>query len=192
MDLRHTLRRVLLANELGNHATAAYRFSDPDGPAGRSGYSFGICQFDLRHNPRAAAILREAGFLEREIRLLKDQTCTAAELAQFNARLQARLDVVDRADEEEFDAILRHTLQVTASADLHLAGEDVLIHLADYHNQFHLSFDGKAVRHFKPFSRPITAVDIYDYKLATAWGQKRPDDVTRRYNNALRICREAA
>jgi light-regulated signal transduction histidine kinase (bacteriophytochrome) len=62
----------------------------------------------------------------------------------------------------------------------------------DDHNQFHLSFDGKAVRHFKPFSRPITAVDIYDYKLATAWGQKRPDDVTRRYNNALRICREAA
>lgn len=192
MDLRQTLRRVLFANELGNHAMAAYCFSDPDGPAGRSGYSFGLCQFDLRHNPRAAAILREAGFLEREIRLLKDQTCTAAELAQFNAKLQAHPKPIIQADDEEIDAILRHTLQVTASADLHLAGEDVLIHLADYHNQFHLSFDGKAVRHFKPFGRPITATDIYDYKLATAWGKKRPDDVTRRYNNTVRICREAA
>jgi hypothetical protein len=192
MDLRDTIRRVLLVNELGNYALAAYRFSDPDGPAGRSGYSFGICQFDLRHNPGAAAILREADFLEPEIARLKEQTCTTAELARLNAKLEARAGVIDRADTDEFDAILRHTLQVTANAGLHLSGEETLVHLADYHNQYHLDFGGKAVKHFQPFGRPICPADILDYKLDTAWGKKRPDDVHRRFNNIERICRDSA
>jgi hypothetical protein len=194
MDLRDTIRRVLLVNELDSHAPAAYRFSDPDGPKGRSGYSFGICQFDLRHNPGAAGILREAGFDEGEIAALKTQTITSGSPrhGQLNARLKAASAVVDRADLEEFDDIARHTLQVIENGRIPLADEEAFVHLADYHNQYHLDFGGKAVKFLSRLGRPVTAADVLEYKLATAWGQKRPDDVRRRYDNIVRICGEAS
>lgn len=190
MDLRDTIRRVLLANELDSHITAAYRFSDPDGREGRSGYSFGICQFDLRHNRYAYGALVECGFTPAEIDSLVKQTCDAAELKRLNAKLLAAAVTVNRLDAEEFDEIIRHTLQVIANGGLALADEEALIHLADYHNQFHLDFGGKAVTSLKRLGRPVTAADILEYKLATAWGQKRPDDVRRRFDNIVRICRE--
>lgn len=189
MDSLDTLRRILIANELGGHTGLAYRFSDPDGPL-RSGYSFGVCQFDLRHNFHAGAILEACGFTLEEIDDLVVQTCDQDELSRLNAKLFASAAVVDSADAEEIGSIVSHTLRVIVNAGLHLAGEDVFFHLADYHNQFRLDYDGKAVRHFRPFGRPITAADILEYKLATAWGRKRPDDVKRRWNNIVRICTE--
>ena len=189
MDMRKIMHRILLANELGGLALAAYRFSDPDGPTGRSGYSFGVCQFDLSHNPRAAAILREIGFSEPEIRQLKAQTCTTDDLAQFSARLLAASAIVDRCNFEECDEIARHVLRVVRCTDLKLAGQEVFFHLCDYHNQFHLDYDGKAVRHFQTLGIPIIPEAVLEYKKSTAWGQKRPDDVARRFNNVRWVCR---
>lgn len=190
MDLRDTLRRVLLANELGDNAAAAYRFSDPDGREGRSGYSFGVCQFDLRHNRFAYGALIECGFTPAEVTSLQQQTCTVAELAQLNAKLLASRVTVDRLDREEFDGIVSHVRQVVTNAGLGVVDEEAFVHLCDYHNQFHLDFGGKCVRHFQRFGAPISAAAVLDYKLSTLWGQKRPDDVRRRYANIVRICRE--
>lgn len=190
MDLRDTLRRVLLANELGNNERVAYRFSDPDGVrTGKSGWSFGRCQFDLQNNPRAAACLREIGFTEPEILGLKQQAYGPAAMARFNARLLAAAAEIDRLDQEEFDGIARHVLQVTANAGLHLADEETFTHLCDYHNQYSIEFGGKCVRYLQRLGRPITPEDVRAYKLTTLWGTKRPDDVERRYNNIVRIVR---
>jgi len=191
MNLLDALRRALVANELGGHTGLAYRFSDPDGP-GRSGYSFGLCQFDLRHNRMASQALLESGFSPVQVEKLVNQTCTEEELSRYNAALgrSPGRDFVDRLDSEELVRIVIHVAQVISNAGLALAGEEVFIHLADYHNQYRLDFGGKAVRHFRPFGRTITAADVLEYKLATAWGQKRPDDVKRRWNNIVKICRE--
>jgi hypothetical protein len=191
MDLRDLLRRILLANELGGVASAAYRFSDPDGP-GRSGYSFGVCQFDLRHNRHAREGLAECGFSPFEIDVLVLQVCAVAKLPEYNAKLLAASATVDRLDDEEFDAIARHVLRVVANADLHLVNEEAFLHLCDYHNQFHLDYSGKAVQHFKRRALPVDASAILDYKLTTAWARKRADDVRRRYDNIARICQEAS
>jgi|GEM_PF-683945 len=191
MNVLDTLRRVLIANELGGHSGLAYRFSDPDGREGRSGYSFGVCQFDLAHNPaRAAGILSECGFSETEIGALKQQCVSAEALAAHNRRLVEQAAVIDRADAEEIAQIIVHVRQVVANRGLQLADNETFIHLCDYHNQFHLDFDGKFVRHFLHMNEPVDAVHMLTYKLGTAWGAKRPDDVKRRWNNVVRICRE--
>lgn len=53
---------VILLNELSGNIRAALRFSDPDGPSGRSGGSFGVCQHDTRHGKYGVTCLRECGF----------------------------------------------------------------------------------------------------------------------------------
>ncbi|WP_051361143.1 hypothetical protein [Desulfuromonas sp. TF] len=190
MNAVDTLRRILIANELGNHPGLAYHFSDPDGP-GRSGYSYGVCQFDLRHNRHAYAGLIECGFSMIEADSLMNQTCSPAELNAMNSKLLGAAAVVDRLDAAEIAAAVDHVQRMVMIEDLHLADEEAFLHLCDYHNQYRLDFGGKAATYFKSYPGQVDAEAILTFKLKqTAWGQKRPDDVKRRWNNIVKICRE--
>lgn len=191
MDIRKILAQALFENELSGNENFIYKFSDADGVrTGKSGYSFGRCQFDLSNNPAARGILDAAGFSPEEVVGLIKQEIGAETMRALNVRLQtpAVQAIIDAADNRELDAIIAHTHSVVTNAGLHLADQEVFIHLADYHNQYHINFGGKCILYLQRLRRTITSADVLDYKLTTLWGQKRPDDVARRYNNIHAIC----
>ena len=61
--LNEMLYEIIVLNELDGNLNASLRFSDPDGAlSGKSGWSFGPCQFDTQNNAAALACLRDCGF----------------------------------------------------------------------------------------------------------------------------------
>jgi len=182
MDIK-ILRDIILVNELGGNRSFIYRFSDPDGPAGRSGYSFGLCQFDIANNPEAVLCLRECGFTTDEIAGLKAQTVNAAGLA---SKLAASRAVVDRWDDKQLTECLDHPVRLCRESGI-VAGDEAMYHLADYHNQFYMSRGGKMHRYLCTLQRPVEPEDVLAFKLGLPWGKKRPDDVQRRYHNIAAI-----
>jgi hypothetical protein len=188
MDFIKTLRDVITENEVGSNADLIYCFSDPDGVrTGKSGWSFGRCQFDLQNNKSAGNILGQCGFSMSEINGLTRQVYHSQQMAIFDQRLLKNASVVDAADEAEFREIVKHVRAVLISSGVRLANAETFIHLCDYHNQLRLDYGGRCVRYMQRLDREIKAQDILDCKLTTFWGKKRPDDVQRRFNNVVRI-----
>lgn len=190
-DIRPLLAKALLQNELDGNLSAAYKFSDPDGVHnGKSGWSFGRSQFDLGVNPLARQCLSDAGFALEEVVGLIKQEVGPSTMRALNARLRHPpiMAIIDDYDERQITEIIDHVHQVVTNAGLALADIEVFVHLCDYHNQYSIEFNGKCVRWLQRLGRPITASDVLDYKLTTAWGVKRPDDVARRWNNIHCIC----
>lgn len=190
MNPQEIFHRVILANELDGSTAHAYKFSDPDGVrTGKSGWSFGICQFDINNNPRAIDCLRECSFTTDEIAGLKSQTI--ADMRPMHNKLLANCTVIDRYDDHQLGECLQWPAQLCKQSGiiLELSG---LIALADYHNQFYMSRGGKMHTWLKTLRRPVTAQEIHTFKLDLPWGKKRADDVDRRHNNIMRILKEAA
>jgi hypothetical protein len=176
-------RKIIFINELGGNKDFLYRFSDPDGRAGRSGYSFGLCQFDVSHNPEAVLCLRECEFTTDEIAGLKSQAIDAESLEW---KLAENKQVVDRWDNRQIDQSLTHPVDICIRSGIDVE-EKAMYHLADYHNQFYMSKGGKMHRFLLALQRPVTPEDILNLKLHTQWGKLRSGDVHRRYNNIVAI-----
>lgn len=187
MTILDIFRRIILLNELGGNPRAAYRFTDPDGPSGRSGWSFGLCQFDCSHNPTAIICLREIGFTTDEIERIRRQTLQP--MAPLNERLYAAREIIDRYDEQQLSECLQHPSRLCTESGIRL-DDSGLLACADYHNQFYMSRGGKLHTHLRGIKRPVTAEDIRGFKLTLPWGQKRPDDVARRHENIIRAMKE--
>lgn len=183
------LREILLANELGGDIRLALCFSDPDGVrTGKSGYSFGVCQFDLQNNPDAKECLKACNFSDQEIASLIEQACNKFEFQRLNEWLALHAEIIGRWDGKHIAKTVRYVDEVTTR--FRLEGPEAFLHLCDYHNQFFLSRNGKCDRHLQRLNRVITPQDILDFKLTTLWGRKRPDDVKRRFDNVARIVKE--
>lgn len=176
------LGRALLANELGGQLAAAYRFSDA---GGKSGVSFGRCQWDLNNNPAAAAILKECGFTQLEIAALESKQLVNK--TGLNAKLMAAKDIVDKYDQREIGAAVDWVRNCCEDAHVEINSDEAFVHLCDYHNQFYLNPHGKCMQHLIKLARPVSAEDILAYKKTTTWGKSRPDDIWRRWNNIHRI-----
>lgn len=185
MDALQALRLAIVKNEIDDNLAFAYRFSDPDGiRTGKSGYSFGRCQFDIANNPSAVTCLRECSFTDADIARLKEQTGSIDDL---NAKLRANAAIVDRWDDAHIRGSLEWVRDIARRRKFSYADDEALVHVADYHNQFGMHLHGKAAAYFVSLGRPVTAEDVKTYKLGTLWGRKRPDDVRRRYNNIAKI-----
>ncbi len=185
LDYQHiatALGRALLANELGGQLAAAYRFSDA---GGKSGVSFGRCQWDLNNNPAAANILKEAGFSQLEIAALESKQLTNK--ATLNAKLMAAKDIVDKYDQREISAAVDWVRNCCEDAKIELISDEAMVHLCDYHNQFYLNPHGQCMQHLIELGRPISAEDVLAFKKTTKWGRERPDDVWRRWTNIHKI-----
>lgn len=189
--IRKILAQAFLENELGGNLAYIYKFSDPDGVrSGKSGWSFGRCQFDLQNNPMAGQCLADAGFTPQEIAGLIKQDLGPITMTALSKRLRDPevRDVIDIYDTRQLDGAIAHTGSVLANARLSIADDETFIHLADYHNQYSIEYGGKCVRYLQRLGRLVTSADVLDYKLTTAWGIKRPDDVARRWNNIHCLC----
>lgn len=180
-------RKALLINEVENNLDFLYRFTDPDGiKTGKSGYSFGLVQFDVLNNSTAIACLKDCGFSPAEIERVKSQT---TDIKDLNTKLKAHAAVVDKYDNAQIVECVTHVTAVSAKRGFVFADEEAFVHAADYHNQFYMNENGKMAGFLASLKRPVTAEDIRDFKLSLPWGQKRPDDVKRRYNNIVKLMR---
>ena len=184
MNLRKAVEEALFLNELDGNPNAIYRFSDA---GGKSGLSFGRCQYDVENNATAVKCLQECGFTASEIAALKNKH---ADLAVLNAKLKAAADVVDRYDAIQVSECLNHVMTVARTRGFSYADDLAIVMAADYHNQFYMSTSGKMAMHLAGVGRAVTAEDIHKFKLTLPWGKKRLDDVERRYRNVLKVCNQ--
>jgi hypothetical protein len=186
-------RLVELANELENNPRAATRFSDPDGVhSGKSGWSFGECQFDLQNNPVAATCLRACGFTAEEIAGLKAQTIDAKAL---EPKLKASAAIIQKFDRIQFSFCVTRTQAILSRRNITPADDTALLAVADYANQYYLSDidkPGYLVHHLLGLGRAFTALDVLNFKLDhTPYGKKHPGDCRRRYDNLVRVMGQA-
>lgn len=178
-------RRIIIANELSGNFKVVYRFSDPDGVrSGKSGWSFGVCQFDINNNPYALLALRDCNFTTDQVAALRAQTMQ--NMAPMHARLLANSAVIDRYDNAQLEECLVHASRLLTDSRLQYDDGGIMA-CADYHNQMNMSRGGKLHSHLQHLGRPVTAEAVRDFKLTLPWGKKRPDDVERRHNNIVRI-----
>lgn len=188
--------KILVANELGNDLSLILKFSDPDGiRTGKSGYSFGVSQFDLKNNSLSIQCLQECGFTQLEIQELVNQpSISDTHMIHYTSKLEQASEIVERYDHKHMSESLDHVGNLCNTlSGIHLQDMETFYHIADYHNQFHFTKDGKLHTHLKEQKGEITPTTILNFKLnKTEWGQKRPDDVMRRYNNIAAICRGKA
>lgn len=184
-SIQQLLARAIIMNEIENNLAFAYKFSDPDGlRTGKSGYSFGRCQFDILNNGRAIQCLQECGFTPDDLQRLKRQDGAIDDL---NAKLKARAATVDQYDFSEITHVCDWVKCITQARGISFASDEAFVHACDYHNQFGMQANGKAITRLAALKRPVKPEDIRLYKLTTIWGKKRPDDVLRRYNNIVKI-----
>jgi len=182
MTILEATRKALFANELDSNPNYLYRFSDPDGiRTGKSGYSFGLVQYDIMNNPVAEKCLKECGFTAQEIDRLKKQN--TASVRDLEKKLRANSHIVDRYDNMQVAECVNHVRKHSDRLGVLFDSDEAFVHLADYHNQFYLSPNGKCMNFIAGLRHSVRPEDIKHFKLSLPWGQKRPDDVLRRYNN---------
>lgn len=180
---------AILLNELDGNRKAAYRFSDPDGVlSGKSGWSFGVCQYDINNNPSAILALREMEFTTDQIKALKAQT--VKNMTMMNALLIQNTAIVDKWDAKQLDECLTVPMNLCASSGIVFDNDEARVHVADYHNQLYMSKGGKLHNFLMNMRAPIVPEMILAFKMKLPWGLKRPDDVHRRYNNIQKLFQE--
>lgn len=188
MTLIEKFRLIIIANELGGDLSHVLSFSDPDGVrSGKSGWSFGICQFDLNNNPLASTCLGECGFTIEEIAALKEQTI---DVKPLETKLRAAAGVIARYDEMQLSGCLSRAQSICELFRLSAEDDAAILAVADYDNQYHFAprnKDGFLLRELILLGRPFTVRDILHFKLEhTKWGRSNPGDCMRRFNNTIK------
>lgn len=185
-------REIIIRNELGADLDEALCFSDPDGVrSGKSGWSFGACQFDTRNNDYAIACLRDCGFTDHEIKGIVNQT---VDVAPLNKRLQANAGTIIEYDNRQLALCLRAAEKFVARYEIPLADTAALLSLADTVNQYGSLGAGSAAR-LLAVAKPITAGDILAMKLEWKYAKSGPRqyaDTVRRHDNIMAVMAEAA
>jgi len=183
--MRDLFYKVILLNEIGGKTEYIYKFSDPDGiQTGKSGWSFGLVQYDVNNNANAIHALRDIGFTTDEISGIKDQTI---DILPMNDKLLLNKEAVDRWDQVQLSECLSIADSLSEESGCMFIDPYVILHVADYHNQFGMSRGGKMFSFLRDKKDMVRAEDIKDFKLKLIWGIKRPDDVIRRYNNIVKV-----
>jgi len=180
--------KLIFLNELGGNPRLAYEFTDPDGErTGKSGWSFAPCQYDVQNNPNALLCLAECGLTDAEIQGLVNQDIDPKPLA---AKLKTNKDVVDRWSAKQLSYCLQKALDFDVAKGIPVENPSGILAGADYVNQYGSQGNG-AYAYYKALGRPITALDVLNFKLEnTAYGKKRPADCRRRYDNLLKVLAE--
>lgn len=187
--LNELFRLVILANELDNNEKAALRFSDPDGVlSGKSGWSFGVCQFDTRNNGESLKCLADCGLTQDEIHGIVDQTIDVKPLA---LNLISHKDTVAKYDEAQLSHCLDSAVNFNNAHCIPVTDTAALLAQADYVNQYGSMGDGFAA-YLKGINRPVEAHDILTFKIEhTKYGKEHPKDCQRRYDNLMKVVQNA-
>ena len=183
--LNELFRLVILENELGGSLKYAHKFSDPDGArSGKSGWSFGVCQFDTQNNDQALCCLKDCGFSEDEIQGIVKQTIDVKPLC---SRLADNAGIIAKYDEAQLSHCLNSAVNFNNEYEIPVTDTAALLAQADYVNQYGSMGKGFAA-YLKGLDGPVEAKDILTFKLDhTTYGKNHPDDCKRRYNNLMKV-----
>lgn len=189
-SINELFRDLIFKNECDGSDAVIYQFSDPDGVrSGKSGWSFGVCQFDTRNNDQALKCLTECGFTEDEIHGVIDQTIN---VKPFSVRLRLHADVIAHYDEAQLSRCIFSALDFYARHGLPVTDTAAILASADYVNQYGSQGEGFA-SYMEGLDRPPVAKDVLDFKLNhTKYGKEHPADCTRRYDNLIKIVKANA
>lgn len=181
MNIITLCKKAITQNEVGDNLALAYQFSDPDGErTGKSGYSYGISQFDIENNWQAIKNLEYCGFRPKDLDRLFEQR---GPIDDLNAKLIDHRAVVDAADIEHITGAVEHVAKFCGRN----MSDETFVHLVDYHNQLDITPGGKMHTFIAGLGRMPTPQDVLNVKLTTVWGKKRKDDVDRRFDNISRL-----
>jgi hypothetical protein len=188
IDFRERMELALMDNEIGGDLAYAYRFTDPDGKSGRSGYSFGRSQFDCSHygRRRISEMLTKMGFSQDQIWRLVDNDPRIDD-CQRRMELPEVRRAVDAFDSEHLDQMIEHCSRLRQLP--RMEDDAAFAMLVDTHNQFTITPDG--LTHtwlmFRDFEDELlTAEMVMDFKIDEyKWGRSEHGrkDIRRRYDN---------
>lgn len=182
--INDAFRHVTRLNEVGDDSP--YEFSDPDGVrSGKSGWSFGDCQFDIANNDQAAACLKDCGFTDGEIKGLIAQT---VDVKKLNPRLESHAHVIDEYADRQLKYCIDGAAQFVEKYRIPVDAP-ALLALADTINQYGSLGEGSG-NHLAGLKRPITAQDVLAMKLTWKYSTSSKhghDDTVRRYNNLMKV-----
>ena len=167
-QFKHKLHNILLFNELGGEESLAYRLSHAR--TSESGYSYGYNQMDIANNQVAKNIFEDIldnakdadGDLiissETKTEIKKNWT-TKGNASAISNTLKSKINKalrssygktkIDKLCNEELDKLISHIDTIIASISdkddkAYLTNDDAArLFLADYHNQYNLSTNGK-------------------------------------------------
>lgn len=187
--LNELFYKVILLNELDGDISLALKFSDPDGArSGKSGWSFGVCQYDTQNNENSIKCLRECGFTEEEIVGIITQTIDVKPLEK---KLKEHADIIQKWDTLQLTYCLNKALNFDLDWGIPVESPGGVLAGADYVNQYGSQGNG-ACAYYKKLNRPITARDVLVFKLThTKYGKTHPKDCVRRYDNIIKVVNEA-
>jgi hypothetical protein len=174
---------VILLNELSGNKAAAMKFSDPDGPSGRSGGSFGVCQHDTRHGKYGTTILRECGFTTSEIEQVVNMSGDMKALAK-----KLKPEIVEKYDTIQLSECLNSALNATTGNGVMAVTTGPILALADYVNQYG-SIGPAFIEYLNEKDIDgLTIEEVQEWKLKhTKYGREHPKDCERRYKNILKV-----
>jgi hypothetical protein len=180
---------IILLNELSGNIALALKFSDPDGArSGKSGWSFGVCQFDTQNNSTTLECLRACDFTEEEIKGIVSQTI---DVKPLEAKLKAHADIIEQYSINQLSYCLNKALNFDLDYGIPVESPGGILAGADYVNQYGSQGNG-ARDYYRELKRPITAEDVLNFKLAcTKYGREHPADCKRRYNNIIKVIKES-
>jgi hypothetical protein len=183
--INELFRELIFKNECDGNDAVMYTFSDPDGVrSGKSGWSFGLCQFDTRNNTQALSCLEECGFTQDEIHGVIGQTIN---VKPFSVRLRLGADIIARYDEAQLSHCIFSAMDFYARHELPVTDTTAILASADYVNQYGSQGAGFALYMLKLGHSP-TAKDVLDFKLTqTKYGKEHPADCKRRYDNLTKV-----
>jgi hypothetical protein len=176
---------LILLNELDGNLNASLRFSDPDGVlSGKSGWSFGVCQFDTQNNDQAIECLKACSFTNAEIDGIVKQTIDVRPLA---AKLKAHQEIIEAYSTKQLSYCVKSATDICTAKEIPATDTAAILALADYVNQYG-SIGPQFVKYLLGLWRPIVASDILTFKLEhTKYGRNHPNDCKRRYNNIAKV-----
>lgn len=184
------MQNIFVANETGSISNI-YKFSDADGLRNtKSGYSFGLLQYDVNANPIVStALLTELGFTKVEIQRLMNRDPNIADL-QAKLVTPTAKSIIDQHDKNEIGKYVTYIVNNFKDIYGYIKDMRTFVELIDFHNQFHMNVNGGMHRYLKTLianKKVIECTDIKAFKLKTKYGTQYPKDVNRRYDNITNV-----
>jgi len=188
-SFKEKILKCIAKNEVNNLEKFIYSFTDPDG-SGRSGYSFGRSQFDVNHFGKARIwqMLTDLGLDHNQKRRVIENKKDIDDI-QLLLKTSENKTIIDEFDREHIDESIQHVLNLKDMPNIH--DDSAFAMLVDTHSQFRIDINGKTHQWLRWCNFEIgcvSAEDIMIFKTQNYdWGEKRPDDIERRYLNIRKI-----
>lgn len=166
---------------------------------GDSGFSFGPQQIDCSKNGLGAVILRKIGVDEKDIqsicafsRIKNPVMPDKGVVSRVEKLLKANVDLLEDEFDKYVNSKLTEILSYPSVRKLPNTEHAIVVMFVDMEVQFNLNKGGMIDQWLlRTYTDSISPEELCQKflaeKLSTKWGRSQPNDVFRRYDNAVRV-----